>query len=274
MNLKFYQHLFGPRIQKSKTPRGSICARVRRSFLFAALALVLGTSSSFASDSLFADFPIYEPSTNVLQAAMSTNAARLNTATPLPAGTNSPAALSTNGMDVLDDEYHLAIGDRISFQIDEDEDDPKLLTVMDSGDLEIPYIGRYPAEGKTCKQLAYELKATLEKEYYYRATVIISVDLKAKSRGKVYLVGAVRLPGPQDIPNDEPFSLSKAVMRAGGFTDFADGRHVQVTRSIPGQGDKIFAVNVQDVLQNGKIDSDMKLEPGDLIYIPEKLVHF
>jgi protein involved in polysaccharide export with SLBB domain len=274
MNHNLYQHLFGPRIIKSMSSPGGIVAMVHGSLLSAALALVLGSLPLFASNSLFTDFPIYEPSTNVLRASMATNAARLNAAPAAPAGTNSPAALSTNGMDALDEQYHLAIGDRISFQIEEDEDDPKLLTVMDSGDLEIPYIGRYPSESKTCKQLALELKTILEKEYYYQATVIISVDLKAKSRGKVYLVGAVRLPGPQDIPNDEPFSLSKAVMRAGGFTDFADGRHVQVTRSIPGQGDKIFAVNVQDVLQNGKINSDMKLEPGDLIYVPEKLVHF
>jgi protein involved in polysaccharide export with SLBB domain len=234
MNLKLHQHLFGPRIIKRMAPHGNAMAMVRGSLLFAALALALGTSSSFAGDSLFTDFPIYEPSTNVLQAAMSTNATRLNAAPSAPAGTNAPATLSTstNTMDALDDQYRLAIGDRISFQIKEDEDDPQLLTIMDSGDLEVPYLGRYPAEGKTCKQLAFELKAILEKEYYYRATVIISVDLKAKSRGKVYLVGAVRMPGPQDIPNDEPFSLSKAVMRAGGFTDFADGRHVQVTRNM------------------------------------------
>jgi len=274
MNLKLYPHLFGPRIIKSMAPHRSIIAMVHGSLVFATLALVLGTSSLLASDSLFIDVPLYVPSTNVLQASMATNATRLNTAPFVPGGTNSTANLSTNSMDALDDQYHLAIGDRISFQIEEDEDDPKLLTVMDSGDLEVPYIGRYSTAGKTCRQLAFELKAALEKEYYNRATVIISVDLKAKSRGKVYLVGAVRLPGPQDIPNDEPFSLSKAVMRAGGFTDFSDGRHVQVTRSIPGEGDKIYTVNVQEVLQDGKIDSDMKLEPGDLIYVPEKLVHF
>ncbi|MGH7980652.1 MAG: polysaccharide biosynthesis/export family protein, partial [Limisphaerales bacterium] len=174
----------------------------------------------------------------------------------------------------LGNQYELAIGDSISFQIQEDEDNPTTLTVMDSGDLEIPYIGLYPAAGKTCKQLAFQLKAALEKQYYYRATVIISVDVKAKTRGKVYLTGAVGAPGPQEIPNDEPFSLSKAVMRAGGFTDFADGRHVQVTRSLPNGEVKTYIVNVEQVLQDGKIDSDMKLEPGDLIYVPEKLVHF
>lgn len=221
------------------------------------------------------DLPAYQAATSVLRAGMATNAAsQIKTAPALPTGTNSTATTATNAMDALDNQYHLAIGDRVSFQIKEDEDPPKLLTVMDSGDLEIPYIGLFPAAGKTCRQLAFQLKAVLQKQYYYRATVIISVDLKAKTRGKVYLTGAVRIPGPQKIPNDGPFTLSQAIMRAGGFTDFADERDVRVTRSIPKEGDKTFTVNVQKVLQQGKLNSDMKLDPGDLIYVPEKLVHF
>ena len=179
-------------------------------------------------------------------------------------------------MDALDDTYRLAIGDRISFRIEEDEDDPKELTVMDSGDLEVPYIGRYPAVGKTCKELARALKVELEKEYYYQATVIIAVDSMTKSRGIVYLVGAVRVPGPQDIPSDEVFTVSKAVLRAGGFTDFADKRNVKITRkgSTPGAADQSFTVNVGEILEKGKIGSDLTLQAGDLIYIPERLVHF
>ena len=92
----------------------------------------------------------------------------------------------------------MAIGDHLSFRIVEDEEDPKPLLVTDSGDLEFPYIGRFPAVDKTCRQLARELKAELEKEYYYHATVIIAVDVMAKNRGRVYLVGPVRMPGPQE----------------------------------------------------------------------------
>ena len=125
-------------------------------------------------------------------------------------------------MDALDDKHQLAIGDRLSFRIVEDEENPKELVVTDSGELEVPYLGRFPAVGKSCKELAWALKGELEKEYYYQATVIVAVDLMAKSRGKVYLAGAVRLPGPHEIPSDEELTVSKAILRAGGFADFAD----------------------------------------------------
>ena len=128
------------------------------------------------------------------------------------------------------EKHSLAIGDRLSFRIEEDLEEPKPLVVADSGELEVPYLGRLPAEGKTCKQLAAEIKAALEKDYYYHATVVLAVDQKAKSRGKVYIVGPVKTPGPQEIPSDEVLTLSKAILRAGGFNDFADRRNVKVTR--------------------------------------------
>ena len=179
-------------------------------------------------------------------------------------------------MESLDDKHRLAIGDKLSFRIVEDEEDPKPLVVTDSGELEVPYLGRFPADGKTCKQLANELKTELQKDYYYQATVVVAVDLMTKSRGKVYLVGPVRMPGPLDIPSDEVFTLSKAILRAGGFGDFADKHDVRITRkAAPGSSqDQTFTVDVGQILDKGKTQKDMVLQPGDLIYVPERSIRF
>lgn len=195
---------------------------------------------------------------------------------PAPAATNLAAATPTNAMAALDEKHILAIGDRLSFRIVEDEEDPRALLVTDSGELEVPYLGRFAAAGKTCKELAVALKAELEKEYYYRATVIIAVDLMARSRGKVYLVGPVRMPGPQEIPSDEVLTISKAILRAGGFTDFADKKTVKVTRKSPTAGgeDQTFTVNVGEILESGRTDADLPLRPGDLVYIQERMIRF
>ena len=175
-----------------------------------------------------------------------------------------------------------AIGDKLSFRILEDLDDPseplepKPLFVTDSGDIEIPYLGRVPAENKTCKQLAREIKTALEKEYYFQATVILAVDFMTKSRGRVYLVGPVRVPGPQEIPSDEVLTLSKAILRAGGFGDYADKHKVRVTRkgAAAGGQDQVLTVDVGEILEKGKTESDLPLQPGDLIYVPERLIRF
>jgi len=209
-----------------------------------------------------------------------------NPATPAPLphasadATNALKAGFITSMDDLDDKHHLAIGDRLSFRIMEDQQDPKLssepkpLVVTDSGEIEVPYVGRFPAEHKSCKQLAGEIKAALEKDYYYQATVIIAVDLMTKSRGRVYLVGPVHMPGPQELPSDEVFTLSKAIMRAGGFTDFAEKQHVKITR-IGEKGEKqTLTVDVAQILEKGKTEHDVPLLPGDLVVIPERLIRF
>ena len=122
------------------------------------------------------------PVTNALNAAPVTNALdsvpvtnRADAATNLlqAAGTNSPA--------VLDDKHKLTIGDRLSFRIVEDEEDPKPLYVTDSGDIEVPYIGRVPAENKTCRELASEVKTALQSDAVFMSGLFIH-RIAARSR--------------------------------------------------------------------------------------------
>jgi polysaccharide export outer membrane protein len=229
-------------------------------------------AGALGADSKFADFPGL--------GILATNASAASSSPAAPAtakslsGTTAPTLTGTNGMGSLDDKYRLAIGDRLSFRIVEDEDDPKSVFVTDSGDLEVPYIGRFPAVGKSCKELAHGLKTELEKEYYYNATVVVAVDLMTKSRGKVYLAGHIRVPGTQEIPSDEVLTVSKAIMRAGGFDDFADKHKVRVTRKGQGTpgGDKTYIVDVAQILEKGKTENDLPLEPSDIIFIPERII--
>ncbi len=194
-----------------------------------------------------------------------------------PGNTNAVPSLILNvgGSYVLDDKHLLEPGDKISFQIIEDRDPVRSLIVADSRELDVPYIGRVSVVDKTCKQLAKELKGLLEKEYYYRATVIIGLDSVNKVRGKVYIMGQVRTQGPVDMLFDESLTAGQAILRTGGFLDFANRSKVKVTRnSGTGSASQTFEINMIDVLEKGKADQDIVLEPGDLIFVPTRTVNF
>ena len=232
---------------------------------------------SAAAEPQFAEVPsLTQPATNLAPAPSTVTTNVASTVT-----TNGTNVVSTS-MDALDDKHKVASGDRLSFRIVEDQVDakepldPKSLIVADTGDLEIPYLGRVSAVGKSCKQLAHEIKAALEKDYYYEATVLIAVELMAKRSGTVYVVGQVRQTGPVDMPGDEKLTLSKAVLRAGGFTDYADKRHVKVTRK--GDADngpsRTFMVDVSQILEEGRTEKDLLLEPGDTIFVTSRLFKF
>ena len=201
-------------------------------------------------------------------------------ATPVPAAPKSPSAdvppttstvMRTNSMAVLDDKKRLGPNDYVSFRVVEDRDnESQRLRVNDNGELEVPYIGLVPAQGKTCKELAFTIKGSLEKEYYYHATVILAVDrVSEKSRGKVYVYGSVKAQGPQEIPADENYTVSKAIIRAGGFGDFANKRKVKVTR----KNGKEFTIDLKRVIEEAHTEEDMVLVPDDQIYVPQRLIN-
>ena len=187
---------------------------------------------------------------------------------------SSSAAAYTTSMDVLDDERPLRIGDRLSMRVVEDREQPVSLLVTDSGEVEVPLIGRVIAKGKTCKQLAYAIKVPLERDYYYKATVIIALDVAGlKSPGRVYVTGQVRNQGPLDIPPDETFTVSKAILRAGGFADFANKRKVKLVRK-KGASTETTIVDVELVVKKGRTDKDPVVEADDTIIVPERLINF
>lgn len=217
-------------------------------------------------------------------------AAPANPSSPAVAAPFSPSAASArasvpgllNGF-VPDDTYELRVGDTVSFQIAEDQiwdpqNAPKFLSVQDSGELEIPYVGRVMAVGKTSKQLAAQIKTALEKDYYNEATVVISISAASPILGRVYIWGQVHNQGPLDIQVNENLTTGQAILRAGGFADFANEKKVKVIRGSTG-ADKnkpaqTFNLDMEQILNEGKPDKDIVLQPGDLIIVPSKLINF
>jgi protein involved in polysaccharide export with SLBB domain len=183
----------------------------------------------------------------------------------------------TNSMDVLDDTRILGFGDKVSFRVVEDRKDPVSLVVTDSGEMEVPLIGRVHAASRTCKQLAYAIRGPLEKTYFYKATVIIGLDVvSVRSRGRIYVTGQVRTQGPQEIPSDENFTLSKAILRAGGLADFANKKKIKLIRKTGTLSDQTQTtiVNLEDIMDRGQADKDPVLKPDDLVVVPERLINF
>jgi len=185
--------------------------------------------------------------------------------------TATNTVMRTNSMAVLDDKKKLGSNDYVTFRVVEDRDnDSQRLRVNDNGELEVPYVGLVPARGKSCKELAYSIKALLEKEYYYHATVILAVErVSEKSRGRIYVYGSVKGQGPQEIPADESYTVSKAIIKAGGFGDFANKRKVKLTR----KAGQEFTVDLKRVIEEGKTEEDVELQPDDQIYVPQRLIN-
>ena len=70
------------------------------------------------------------------------------TADPQPPATNAISHLARlTPLKSPDGQYRLAMGDRVSYRVIEDKEEAKSLVVTDSGELDVPYLGRVKAVG-------------------------------------------------------------------------------------------------------------------------------
>jgi len=173
----------------------------------------------------------------------------------------------------------LGRGDIVTFSIAQDREQPQIMQVTDTGELDFSYfpkIGRISVVGRTCAEVAAELKHKLESDYYNTADVTLGINkvTRSDSRGRVYLTGNVRIPGPQELPANERTMVSMAIIRAGGFDKFANGRRVQVTRKDKDGKTERFSIDVKSIIEKGRTDKDMELEDGDYINVPQNVVNF
>ena len=216
--------------------------------------------------------------------------------TPTPSSERSDTAAHdvvsrTNSMDVLDDNRRLAIGDLLSYRVVEDRKNAvSSLIVTDSGEVEVPLVGRVAAKGKTCKALATEIKALLQKDYYHRATVIIALNFTGYSEGgqgaknvastqdQITVMGAVGQAGRIILPPAETdYTLSQAILDAGGLGRFANGKKVQVVRRTdPDDRTKLkrYIIDLNAIIKEGRLEDDIVLRPNDVIIVPEKFLNF
>ncbi len=170
----------------------------------------------------------------------------------------------------------LGTGDRVSYRVEEDGDPAVVLIVSDTGELEIPLIGRVRVVGKTAAQIIQEIKPTLELDFYQKATIRLSIE-QVNPNGnvvKVYLTGEVKKTGPQEFLLNEKMTASRIILKAGGFADFANTRKVKIVRQDKEGKATSFEVDLKAVLEGGKIELDPEVKDGDLIIVPQKLVRF
>jgi len=84
---------------------------------------------------------------------------------------------------------------------------------------------------------------------------------------RIYVDGAVKTPGEIETRLSRPLTLMQALAKAGGATERASLRRVEVLRRRPEGGQERFALDVRAV-RKGEA-ADMVLMDGDVVLVPE-----
>ncbi|MDD2714683.1 MAG: polysaccharide biosynthesis/export family protein [Candidatus Wallbacteria bacterium] len=88
------------------------------------------------------------------------------------------------------------------------------------------------------------------------------------TKNQFYILGEVIKPGV--FPMKDGLTLLEAIALAGSETDKAMMRRISIVRKKEGKTDPdIYIVNAEKIIREGKLEFNMKIEPGDVIYVPK-----
>ncbi len=137
--------------------------------------------------------------------------------------------------------------------------------VRTDGNISVPHIGDVSAAHRQPEELRAELVKRLT-GYLNRPDVTVIVS---KEAGRMtYLGGEVHRPGALALhPNQ---SLVQAIFQVGGLTAMANAGQILVLRHRAGKGTFVLQADLPRIIAGE--DPDIRLEPRDVIHVPETAI--
>jgi polysaccharide export outer membrane protein len=184
---------------------------------------------------------------------------------------------SASPVSTVQSDYVLGAGDHIVVNVFGYEEYTGDRTILPDGTITIPLAGSIQAAGQTTDQLAKTLTDRLQ-PFLVDPTITVSLTiLRAVSvnvAGEVLRPGRVQLQSlsqagttPSEEGSESP-TLSVALTKAGGITQYADIRQVVLQRSGANGRSQSTTINLWDAIGSPNAPPEVVLQDGDSIYIP------
>lgn len=194
----------------------------------------------------------------------------------LPAESDFSVQRSTAVDSVGEGSYILGVGDYLRIDVFNIPDYSGESRVLSGGRLNIPIVGDINVDGLSLQQATIQIEKSLE-SYVQRPVVTLSLlearPIQIAVSGEVHRPGAYRIASEDNSANIP--TLTQAIELAGGITQLADIRQVEVQRRLPRASDifsksqsQTVSVNLWDLLKEGTLSEDLQLQDGDQIIIP------
>ena len=91
------------------------------------------------------------------------------------------------------------------------------------------------------------------------------------SGGQVYVLGEVAQPTILPLPLDHDMTLARLILTSSQSSEFSNLKSVKIKRVAPDGSKQVLEVNVERILKTGDFEDDVKLQPEDVIIVPQKI---
>jgi len=170
------------------------------------------------------------------------------------------AGASTTG------EYRIGAGDALKIVVYNHADLSVDIPVRPDGLISTPLVADMQAAGKTPTQLAGDMEKALASYVRTPNVSVIVTNFVGAYGDQIRVVGQAAR--PQALPYRTGMSVLDVMIAVGGLGEFAAGNRARLVRRVDGKEVQI-KVKLDDLLNDGKVEANMPVRPGDVLIIPE-----
>jgi polysaccharide export outer membrane protein len=169
-----------------------------------------------------------------------------------------------------DQQYVIGAMDQLNVFVWRNPELSAKVQVRPDGRITTPLITDMVAVGKTPAQLADEIRQALT-QYIEDPRVSVMIEsFQGTFAQQVRVVGATEKPA--SLPYRANMTLLDAMIQVGGLSEYAAGDRARLIRLDRATGQqKEYDLKIARLLKKGDTSANVRLEPGDVIIIPESM---
>jgi polysaccharide biosynthesis/export protein len=185
-------------------------------------------------------------------------------------GNTLPPATFVGSDDTVAEKYVIGALDQLTIFVWRNPELGSKVQVRPDGMITTPLITDMKAVGKTPAQLADDIRVALT-QYIDDPRVSVIVDGFQGTYGQqIRVVGATEKPA--SLPYRANMTLLDAMIAVGGLSEYAAGDRARLIRHDRASGQqKEYDLKIARLLKRGDTRANVRLEPGDVIIIPESM---
>jgi polysaccharide biosynthesis/export protein len=185
-------------------------------------------------------------------------------------GQSLPPASFVDTSQQVSENYMIGALDEITVFVWRNPELGARVQVRPDGRITTPLISDLVAVGKTPAQLAEDIRAVLA-QYIQDPLVSVMVDRpQGTFSQQIRIVGATERPAA--LPYRANMTLLDAMIAVGGLSEFAAGDRARLIRFDRETGrQREYDLRIASLLRRGDVRANVRLEPGDVIIIPESM---
>ena len=181
-----------------------------------------------------------------------------------------PQAAFVAGQEQPGEEYIIGPLDQLNIFVWRNPELSSKVQVRPDGRITTPRISDRPAVGKTPRMLADDMKIALGEYIKDPIVSVIVENFSGTFSQQIRIVGATAKPA--SIPYRANMTLLDAMISVGGLSQYAAGNRAKLVRYNRETGKQVeYNLKLSRLLKDGDSRANVRLEPGDVIIIPESM---